>query len=325
MSPHNTKDEKSPFADELEDVKECRICGERSFHLALEVRSWRLMQCDACGIVFTSPRYTHDTLSRIYGSNYYEVAADYFESKSSAPSEEHIRIARQAARYVRGHQPVAIDIGTGCGQIVAAFSAIGFKARGTEPNALACETAQKNGRDVMDVAIEDLPSETYDCVVALHVLEHVPEPRQFVHHMARIAVPGGVVMIEVPNFASVASRKLGANWTALYPNTHLFQFTPATLAYVCKLSGLTVIATHRVGGAGFCADVADTQRKSGTVVEKKTANVTIARYVLARLKRFIWTVRKPLLMVPGLRSLLRWLNWEVLGHGEYVRIIARKG
>lgn len=317
------KDKIPSPVEQFEVVETCRICGAHSFHLALEVETWRLMRCDDCGIVFTSPRYTSEGLASLYASEYYERAADYFASQSAPPSEDHIRIARQAARYVRASRPTAIDIGTGCGRQVSAFSAIGFRAKGTEPNDLACTVAQKNGRDVVNVAIEALPSASYDCVVALHVLEHVPEPLRFVEHMARIAVPGGIVMIEVPNFASAASRRLGARWRPLYPNTHLFHFTPDTLANVCQRAGLAVLATHRVGGAGLCGGLAHANPNQASLSTKKSSSPQ-TRPGNSKLKRMIWDMRKPILRIPGLRPFLRWVNWEVLGYGEYVRIIARK-
>lgn len=281
------------------------------------------MRCNECGIVFTSPRYTSEALAKLYSSEYYEHATDYFASQSAPPSEDHIHVARQAARYVQASRPTAIDIGTGCGRQVAAFSAIGFRAQGTEPNDLACTVAQQNGRDVVNVAIENLPSATFDCVVALHVLEHVPEPLRFVEHMARIATSGGVVMIEVPNLASAPSRRLGAQWPPLYPNTHLFHFTPQTLANVCERAGLTVLATHRVGGAGLCGGLAHADPKHASPSTKKPS-IPETRPGRSSLKRIIWDMRKPLLRMPGLRPFLRWVNWELLGYGEFVRIIARK-
>jgi SAM-dependent methyltransferase len=310
--------------DELETVEVCRICGSGTFHKAMDVGAWRLLRCESCNIIFTSPRYTREALSHLYESEYYEGAEAYFASQSASPVHDQLVVARLASRYVRSASPSSIDIGTGCGRQVAAFTALGFRAEGTEPSQLACEVANRNGRNIKNAAIETLPSEAWDCVTAIHVLEHIPEPLDFVRHLARIAAPNGVVIIEVPNFDSKASRRLGAKWTALYPSTHLFQFTPRTLSDVCRRAGLTVIATLRVGGAGIFEAGPDTPSTSPASSNTVAASAAPRPSRTGRLKQVLWNLRGPLLLVPGVRDCVRWINWEFFGHGEYVRIVARK-
>jgi SAM-dependent methyltransferase len=314
----------APLADQLEVLESCRICGASSFRPSLTVDSWQLMQCISCDIVFTSPRYTTKALSELYKSAYYESATDYFQSQVGTPSYDHLNIARQAARNLRVAHPSSIDIGTGAGRQVAAFAAIGFRAKGTEPSDVACAKARSLGLDVVNVDIAALPSRSFDCVTAIHVLEHVPEPLEFMRHIARIVSPGGVVVIEVPNFGSSASRRLGPKWQALYPSTHLFHFTPRTLGDVCGRAGLSVFATHRVGGAGLFSSVAvldDGSIRDSAASPPGSENVS---YAPRSVKQFVWNLRKPLLSIPGVRPLLRWINWEVLGQGEYVRVLARR-
>lgn len=309
----------------LEQVETCRICGGSRFGLELACGEWRLIRCEACDIVFTSPRYTAQTLVHLYSSAYYEKATDYFASQSAVVSADHERVARQAARHIRGPRGGSVDIGSGCGRLVAAFAKLGFRAKGTEPSGAACSVARQLGRDVVSVDIADLPADTFQCVTAMHVLEHVPEPMEFVQHMWRVTTPGGVVVIEVPNYASKKSRRMGAKWPSLYPSTHLFQFTPTTLADVCRRAGLVILAVHRVGGAGMCEGLTPGAGASASETSQKTGkNRLYFSKIVRRLKRVVWSMRQPFLTIPGLRPLLRWVNWEVLGHGEFVRIIARK-
>ena len=315
----------APQADDLEVVESCRICGASSFVPALTVKGWRLMRCTSCDIVFTSPRYTAEALSHLYKSAYYETATDYFQSQGATPGYDHRSIARQAARYVRAPRPSSIDIGTGGGRQVAAFAAIGFRAKGTEPSDIACEKAVLHGLDVVNTDITALPSQSFDCVTALHVLEHVPEPLEFVRQIARITTPGGVVVIEVPNYGSSASRRLGPGWQPLRPSTHLFHFTPGTLADVCRRAGLTVLATHRVGGAGLFTFLAlpNGNAGRGSASPPPPSPAAVSR-PSGSAKRLVGNMRRSLVNIPGVRPLLRWVNWELLGHGEYVRIIARR-
>lgn len=314
----------SPQDSRLEVVESCRICGSRAFEPALLAGAWQLWRCDSCGIVFTSPRYTTESLAALYGSSYYEHASEYFSSQIASPSPDHFAIARQAARHVHATNPASIDIGTGCGRQVAAFAAMGFQSRGTEPSDIACDIARRHGRDVINADIAELPSESFDCVTAFHVLEHVPEPLNFVRHMARVTVPEGIVVIEVPNFASPAARRLGASWHALYPDTHLFHFTPATLAGVCRRAGLVITATHRIGGIGLFHARSPSASFEGAVPGHASRSRELRASQLDRIRASIWNLRRPLFRIPGLRPFCRWVIWELLGYGEFVRVIARK-
>lgn len=47
----------------------------------------------------------------------------------------------------------------------------------------------------------DLPDATFDVITAFHTLEHFPAPARAVERMAGVIKPGGIALIEVPNFA----------------------------------------------------------------------------------------------------------------------------
>jgi SAM-dependent methyltransferase len=60
---------------------------------------------------------------------------------------------------------------------------------------------RSNIRDVVvdDMTQSELPSRSFDVVVAVEVLEHVEEDDAFVSHVARILRPGGLFLMTTPN------------------------------------------------------------------------------------------------------------------------------
>jgi SAM-dependent methyltransferase len=54
-----------------------------------------------------------------------------------------------------------------------------------------------------DMTRSNLPSESFDCVVAVEVLEHVEEDENFVREVSRVLKPGGVFLMTTPNGDSV--------------------------------------------------------------------------------------------------------------------------
>jgi hypothetical protein len=57
--------------------------------------------------------------------------------------------------------------------------------------------------------------------------------------MARWARPGGLVVVEVPNWHSFHRRNAGSAWSNLRPLEHVSHYSPATLRSTIRRSGLS--------------------------------------------------------------------------------------
>ena len=71
-----------------------------------------------------------------------------------------------------------------------------------------------------------------------HVLEHLPDPVAQLRRIGTALKPGGIVAIEVPNYASAVARRMGRAWPSLEPDVHVSQFTPETLRKALDRAGL---------------------------------------------------------------------------------------
>ena len=64
---------------------------------------------------------------------------------------------------------------------------------------------------------------TFDVVVAIHVLDHVPDLNQFTRQMTAKLSTGGICFVVVHNERSVLARMLGKRWPAFcLQHPHLF-------------------------------------------------------------------------------------------------------
>jgi len=320
-SPHVSASEIA--AGDLEDLATCELCGSTALGHELAVGQWTLKRCRSCNTVFTSPRLNEVALKRHYEQGYYEGTAQYFFDQSTPVTADQRALVREASLLLKPVAPSSLDIGSGGGQLVEAFADAGFSATGTEPSEAACNTAARLGRNVRHVDLDSFANESFDCVTAMHVLEHVSHPRSFLAEVARITKPNGIVVIEVPNYGCKASRQLGAKWLPLYPDTHLFHYTPETLQKALRDHGLVPIRVRRLGGIGLLAQHGAAVQPTASS-QAITGNGGPAAAARKSWRSLLWGLRTPLFRVPGVRPLVRWLAWEVLGHGEFVRVIARK-
>lgn len=311
-------------AADWEELKACEYCDSPDLVYQLSVGPWTLNRCCNCHIVFTSPRLNEAALNRHYERGYYEGTAQYFASQSASVTADQRALAREVSGLLKVSSPASLDIGCGCGQLVEAFTDVGFAAAGTEPSEAACRAAAQLGRNVRNDNLSTFANESFDCVTAMHVLEHISHPKPFLAEITRITKTGGLVVIEVPNFGCKASRILGPEWVPLYPDTHLFHYTPVTLQRVLHSYGLVPIRVRRLGGLGLLVQPAQSASPNTIPIGRSRT-----RQIFSLAGGKSWTsvalgIRAPLLRIPGMRKLLRWITWEVLGHGEYVRVIARK-
>jgi 2-polyprenyl-3-methyl-5-hydroxy-6-metoxy-1,4-benzoquinol methylase len=99
--------------------------------------------------------------------------------------------------------------------------------------------------------LSDVETGSQDCITAMHVLEHTYSPKEFLADCRRILDDHGILIIEVPNYTSRPARRAKEHWQPLYPDTHLYQFTPDTLKRYLRQSGFKPLSVRKVGGGGF--------------------------------------------------------------------------
>lgn len=317
---HATPLKPTLLPQDLMTITACEVCGGRTFIGELSAEPWKLDRCQGCGLVFTNPRFTDEKLTQFYTEEYYETGASTcFEMQLVPPRFDDYALARTCRGLLRtSRQPRSIDVGCGPGRLVEAFARSGFLAKGIEPSAMAAATAQSRNRDITNATVGDMPSNAFEAVTAMHVLEHVPTARAFVKECARILAPGGILVIEVPNYDSRNAKALGSRWPHLYPDSHLYQFTPATLRRLITGAELRVARERWLGGGMSEA------RSAPPSQQPALASATRQPPPINPIKALVWESRRALFAIPGAQSMVRYAFWHLFGRGEYIRMYATK-
>jgi 2-polyprenyl-3-methyl-5-hydroxy-6-metoxy-1,4-benzoquinol methylase len=236
-----------------EQVTNCPLCGktgsrpfdQRVFH-GLPVVN-RI--CAACGFVFQSPRMTEAELQEFYAAEYRRLYQG-----SEGPSAKDLAVQTQRADalldftrpYLSGAAALSedslfLDIGCSAGKLLESFArAYHCRVVGVEPGDAYRAEDQRRGLDVyasLD-GVEQAGQYPCDLISLIHVLEHLPDPVQYLAHLRqKLLKPDGALLIEVPNLYAHDSFEVA----------HLASFSAHTLVETLKQAGFELVALRKHG------------------------------------------------------------------------------
>ena len=103
----------------------------------------------------------------------------------------------------------------------------------------------------INVLTDDIPHELqhkYDCIICMHVLEHISQPVLFLERIKALLKPGGNVIFEVPNINCLLGEISAEYKNFMYLYGHCSYFFEGTLRLVFEKAGYNVknICTYEI-------------------------------------------------------------------------------
>ncbi len=236
----------------------CPVCDSVSSSFVGTVKDYLLRVTDAtfavrrcrrCGAGFLSPRPAAEDISSYYPDHFYwsfeqaaePIAADQVLAQRGTQLQDKLR-------HIAHLQPGSLlDIGAMKGEFLRVAADAGWRAQGVEfsdrvPNLFGVPIRYG---EFLDMEFEA----QFDSVTMWAVLEHVYQPRQYVHKVARLLATGGSFVGVVTNFNSFQARYMAADD---YPR-HLTLFTKGSLSRLLAEAGLEPVRfwtdQHMFGGS----------------------------------------------------------------------------
>lgn len=210
---------------------------------------WSLRKCRTidCGMLWLDPMPLTLDLSLAYQDYYthgaessgsvlfriskpvYRFLVDCFLLLGGIPMER-----KRSGLMFLGNRPPAtlLDVGCGRGDFLAKMVKRGWAVAGVDFDKDAADAARRlYGIDVRVGTVDTMVASgmTFDVVTASHVIEHVPDPNEFLSQCRRLLRPGGCMILRTPNVESFGHRRYGSSWRGLEPPRHLHLFTASSL------------------------------------------------------------------------------------------------
>jgi SAM-dependent methyltransferase len=229
---------------------------------------WTYRRCASCGLERLSPRPPITDMGRYYADDYapYSDPAPRAESRAdrlkrllyetyyatpgerSAGVRRYRRLLQVLLFPLRQHAVLSFhppdlprrvfEFGAGTGADLVEFRKAGWEVSGCEPSATAVAAAAANGITLQPCNAEDavVPSGV-SCVYMNNVFEHLHDPPGVLAKIQDSLLPGGVLVLIVPNHGSWAARLFGSTWPGYDPPRHLWGYTPGSIGGVLRRAG----------------------------------------------------------------------------------------
>lgn len=206
----------------------CAWCGA-AINPATPRPGARRVACERCGAQTTWPTPSEAELAAAYEGWYRPQSGRFAGPMDRALGWMRGRLARRIERIAPPGR--VLDVGSGSGELLDALAQGGRPAVGLER---VSHREDVLAEDVVDV---EVPSAA---IVFWHSLEHLPHAGAALDHAGGLLEPDGVMIIAMPNPASLQAQAFGDRWLALDLPRHLVHVPARTLLDRLRSLGLDV-------------------------------------------------------------------------------------
>lgn len=262
LTPTSTRQriEGTPYIPEEWEAVSCPFCGHPEHSLYERYgNTWQYtnVKCLSCGLIYQNPRPKYDS-SFVHDA--YEYYADGELEKITCPQEylksESIRKQDDdvVAEILHYDTQCTSILDVGCYTGIFLYSALKRypKAAGVDVSSRMARFVEENlGIKVYMEKFEQIQTdEKFSCIDMCHVIEHIPNPVDWLEQSKKLLAGGGILVISVPNALSLARRfkvflkRIGlrkGKWEAWRTPDHLFEPTIPSIIQFLDRNGFEVI------------------------------------------------------------------------------------
>jgi SAM-dependent methyltransferase len=233
----------------------CNLCGADDYVVRFEAgvaQAARVVQCKQCSLMYANPRA--DVPDHVQVEQF---DVDFVDQNLDAErfKKESLQVRDyDSTRRILGDRFPArgklLEVGSGFGYLLDHFRRDGWKVTGVEPNAGLTRHAQNALKlDVLPKILPEakFPDASFDAVLMMHVIEHVPDPLDTLSEIWRVLRPGGMLVMETPVYDTLMFKLLGRRERSLSCGGHIYFFTSSTLRALSEKAGFRFERSDKVG------------------------------------------------------------------------------
>lgn len=255
----------------------------------------RIAICRRCGFMsLTEPRGEH--LSDLLYGDFYSSSNPICENPENITDWRALQLLDFIDAATGAGRGRALEVGCYDGQLLYQLRKRGWRVSGCEPNPIGQQAAARHALDVKQAYFTTglYDPQSFELIVSRFVLEHVPEPLQFLRDVREALAPGGTVFLEVPDAGErLTNRVLGS-----FVPEHVSYFGQGSLCTALDLTGFVdpqfsvypggIIVSARMGrpSAGTApadVDVSELRASAGSFEADMSERIDRFRQIVTQL------------------------------------------
>lgn len=205
-----------------------------------------IVKCSSCGIIYLRTRPTKEAMYEIYQSYANDTSHMRPPDTLAEVSTHGLRreyFVNELTGFLSDKKGTWLDIGCGWGALLNYSSELGFEPAGIEMTRNCLDFAAMQLKiPVSNSQFTDSKVSPGSCKIIsmVHVLEHIPNPKETLRKIYQSLEPGGYFCGIVPNIASFCSEMLKENWVWLDPTHHYVHYPPDSLREKLEQTGFII-------------------------------------------------------------------------------------
>ena len=225
--------------------KTCPVCSGTG-HPHHTHDNYPIDECQSCGFVYTRTIPSVEFLKNFYEKQYLEHEKDgTYIPKQSLGLKQWVlaTLFEFLNKDSVTEKKRLLEIGCSQGDLLMQYKdRPNWVATGIDYGGAAIKFAKSRGLDahVSDVESMNFENNSFDAVVALHVMEHVYDLNGFIQEIHRITKVGGYFFAVMPSLSHWKPKMAGNKWKYWGPPGHLWYFTNGSLERFLKNNGFEV-------------------------------------------------------------------------------------
>ncbi len=231
----------------------CPLCKESKNTPLFVKYSVPIAKCTGCGFIYV-PIVIDNTLGAPGGKTFLDSLGGSHLAFIQSKTYRHCAALRYQyelgliSRFLPDGKNSFLDVGCSTGQLMEEANAAGWEVYGVEMSSEAAAVAAGLFSNVVNepYRIGQFGDMRFSAVTALDVLEHIPDPDEFLRALSESVASKGVLFIQVPNAGSLSALLKKKNDNIFNGLIHLNYFTPESLAALGAKAGLTLVHSETV-------------------------------------------------------------------------------
>lgn len=233
---------------EMEEVS-CPFCGGPKHLLLHREDSLQMVRCSSCRFIYLNPRPTSRSLLRFY-QDYLPGGESSVEAWQGMMQSIFQKAANLIERYKKRGR--LLDVGAGFGFFLSEMRGRGWEVAGVEISQKAMDYA----KDALGLTLHlgplekvGFPESDFDVVSGFYIIEHLPQPMEFLKECYRILKPGGLLLLRYPHTTPIKNfLRFFRIENRLYDlPAHLSDFSPEMIQQCLEKAGFKEW-NHFIGG-----------------------------------------------------------------------------